>query len=80
MSQHRNSSYDVEYVAIIKHLVARRKELGMSQGDLAAAYQQNQSFISRIERCRRRIDVLEYIQLCRLLKLDPGETLRTLDF
>ncbi|MCR5869380.1 MULTISPECIES: helix-turn-helix domain-containing protein [unclassified Sphingomonas] len=64
---------------IIDRLIARRKELAMSQVDLAQAYGEDQSFISRVERRQRRIDVWEFVRLCRLLKVEPGDVLADID-
>jgi hypothetical protein len=43
---------------------------------VAKALGQDQSFVSRIERCQRRLDAYEYAVLCGILTLDPGELLR----
>lgn len=71
----RKSAFDEPYIQIIDRLIARRKELGMSQTDVAAAYGEDQSFMSRVERRQRRIDVWEFVRFCRILKLDPGRVL-----
>lgn len=76
MPKPRKSLFAEPYEEIIRRLIERRKELGMTQWDLAAAYGEDQSFISRIERLQRRLDVYEYTVFCRILKLDPGEILR----
>jgi hypothetical protein len=46
--------------------------LGITQVELGAAYGEDQSFISRVERRQRRIDVWEFMRLCRILKVNPG--------
>jgi transcriptional regulator with XRE-family HTH domain len=56
-------------------LTARRKAAGLTQWDVAKALQQDQSYVSRIERCQRRLDLHEYAILCGILGLDPGELL-----
>jgi len=76
MPKPRKSLFSDAYAEIIRCLVERRKELGMTQEDLAAAYGEDQSFISRIERLQRRLDVHEYTVFCRILKVDPGAYLR----
>ena len=50
----------------------------MTQLEVATAYGEDQSFISRVERRQRRIDVCEFVRFCRILSLDPGEILRGL--
>lgn len=76
MPQPRKSLFEEPYQEIIRRLIARRKEIGMTQWDLANAYGEDQSFISRIERMQRRLDVYEYTVFCRILDIDPGEILR----
>jgi len=78
MAKPRKSPFSAPYIAIIDRLVARRDELGMTQADLGAAYGEDQSFISRIERRQRRVDVYEYVRLCRALRLDPARPLADL--
>lgn len=79
MPKPRKSAFDEGYIAIIDALIARRRELGMTQVDLGNAYGEDQSFISRVERRQRRIDAWEFVRICRLLKVDPGELLKVTD-
>lgn len=79
MPQPRKSAFDPHYIEIIDRLIARRSQLQMTQTELAAAYGEDQSFISRVERRQRRIDVWEFVRFCRILKIDPGDLLRNLD-
>lgn len=76
MPKPRKSAFDEGYVAIIERLIDRRLEIQMTQTELGAAYGEDQSFISRVERRQRRIDVWEYVRLCKALGLDAGETLK----
>lgn len=76
MPKPRKSLFEQPYQDIVQRLIERRKELGMTQWDLAAAYGEDQSFISRIERMQRRLDVYEFAVFCRILNIDPGEVLR----
>jgi ribosome-binding protein aMBF1 (putative translation factor) len=45
----------------------------MSQSDLAEALGEYQSFVARMESGQRRIDVIEYENLARILKFDVYE-------
>ncbi len=76
MPKPRKSLFADPYIEIVQRLIARRKELGMTQWDLAKAYGEDQSFISRIERMQRRLDVYEFTVFCRILQVDPGDFLR----
>lgn len=76
MPQPRKSVFEEPYQTIVRRLIERRKLIGMTQWGLAKAYGEDQSFISRIERMQRRLDVYEYTVFCRILGIDPGEILR----
>jgi transcriptional regulator with XRE-family HTH domain len=78
MPKPRKSLFDESYREIIRCLIARRKELGMSQTELAEKYGEDQSFISRIERMQRRLDIYEYTVFCRILRIVPGEILQAI--
>lgn len=78
MPQPRKSAFEPPYIEIIDRLIARRRALGMSQVDVARAYGEDQPFISRIERKQRRIDVWEFVRLCRILGIEPGTVLNDL--
>jgi transcriptional regulator with XRE-family HTH domain len=76
MPKPRKSLFAEPYAQIIRDLISRRHELGMTQAELASAYGEDQSFISRVERLQRRLDVYEYAVFCGILKIDPGTPLR----
>jgi transcriptional regulator with XRE-family HTH domain len=71
----RKSAFSPEYEEIIRRLIARRMALGMTQVQLAAAYGEDQSFVSRIERRQRRLDVWEFTRWCHILDITPGTIL-----
>lgn len=75
MPKPRKSAFAPSYLAIIELLIERRREIGMTQEALAAAYGEDQSFISRVERRQRRIDVYEFVRFCRALGIKPSSIL-----
>jgi transcriptional regulator with XRE-family HTH domain len=75
MPQPRKSAFEESYIAIIDRLIARRREIGMTQGELGVAYGEDQSFVSRIERRQRRLDVYEFVRFCRILRIEPVNVL-----
>ena len=66
------SIYEAEYRAIIERLVERRKELGLSQSEVADRLGEgfDQTVISKVETFVRRIDIIETKKLCEALKMN----------
>ncbi len=75
MAKVRKSMFEQPYIDIVERLVERRRELGLTQSDLAEIFGENQAFISSLERRQRRIDVWEFARLCRALDLRPSTIL-----
>ena len=59
--------------ALIAFLTEKRHAAGMSQSDLAKALGEYQSFVARMESGQRRVDVIEYENLARILNFDVHE-------
>jgi ribosome-binding protein aMBF1 (putative translation factor) len=56
---------------LITLLVSTRNQAGLSQRDLAARLKRPHSFVGRIEAGERRVDVVEFIEIARVLDIDP---------
>ena len=50
----------------------------MTQSDLAARLGKSQSFVARLENGQRRITVVEFMTLGRILRFDPYKVISTL--
>lgn len=50
-----------------------RKDAGVTQVDLAARLGKPQQFVSKYERGDRRVDLVEFIAVCRALRVDPKD-------
>ena len=59
-------------------LVERRKKAGLRQVDLAKKLGRYQSWVTHLESGQRRIDVVELIELGRVIGFDPAEVVRKL--
>jgi transcriptional regulator with XRE-family HTH domain len=46
---------------------------GLTQRDLAARLKRPHSFVGRIEAGERRVDVIEFIEIARVMDVDPGQ-------
>lgn len=65
------SIWDEEYQTLIGALKAARKSAGLTQQDVADRLGRPQSFVAKVEGCERRLDVVEYLHLCRAIGADP---------
>jgi transcriptional regulator with XRE-family HTH domain len=63
------------YVVLREHLIAARKAAGLSQQALAKLIGRPQSFVAKLERGERSIDVVELVAIGELIGLDLPETL-----
>jgi ribosome-binding protein aMBF1 (putative translation factor) len=56
-------------------LAQARKDSGLSQVSLAKTLRCQQSLIARIESGERRIDLVEFVILCRAIGVEPSHVL-----
>lgn len=59
MKTRTTTIHDTRYKAVIKRVTELRKLAGLSQREIAQAIGVSQSDISKVERCERRLDVIE---------------------
>ena len=64
------SVYSDEYQPVINALKKARKEKGITQAQLAEALGKPQSFIAKVESGERRLDVVEFVHLARLVDVN----------
>lgn len=64
-----------EYRSIIDALTRTRTQAGVTQLELATRIGRPQSFVSKVERGERRLDLLEFCQIAAALGQGPGELL-----
>jgi len=73
-----SSIYTAEYRRLIKELVKARKDAELTQANIAKALNRPQSFVSKYERFERRLDMVEFVQIAKLLGADPAKILERL--
>jgi transcriptional regulator with XRE-family HTH domain len=60
-----------------RHMLVRaRKKAGLTQVQLAELLSRPQSFVSKVERGERRLDVIEFLELAERIGFDPLTFLR----
>lgn len=65
------SVYSIEYQMVIKALREARVAGHITQEELGKALGRPQSFIAKAENGERRLDIVEFVHLCRLVGIDP---------
>ena len=73
------SVYSDEYQRVIAALKQARKARGITQMQLAEALGRPQSFIAKSESGERRLDVVEFVHLARLVGLDVEDVLKLIN-
>lgn len=58
------------HAKLVRMLIDKREAAGVTQTELASKLGEYQSFVARLESGQRRIDVVEFIQLSRVLEFD----------
>jgi transcriptional regulator with XRE-family HTH domain len=61
------------YEVLCEVLVNARNEAGLTQRQLAQKLGRAHTFIAKVELGERRLDVIEFIDLARALRVDPIE-------
>jgi transcriptional regulator with XRE-family HTH domain len=59
-----------EYIEFAAQLVVARKARGLTQFQLAEKLSRPQSYIAKIERAERRVDVIEFLELLDALEFE----------
>lgn len=63
------SIYSKEYSLFLEQLRNAREEKGLTQTDVAQRLGQTQSFVSKVERGERRIDIVELRAFCQAIEI-----------
>lgn len=70
-----SGAQDPRYIEFVSRLRKARKQKRLSQVALGAAIGQPQTFVSKVETCERRLDVIEAAVWCAALGVQLEETL-----
>ncbi|MDR2535951.1 MAG: helix-turn-helix domain-containing protein [Treponema sp.] len=69
--------YDI-HKKLIGWLIRQRNLRGLNQVQLSVLLNKNQSFVSKYENCERKIDIVEFLQICSVLDCNPLQELQGL--
>ena len=73
------SLHTKEYKALTAFLIEARKEAGLTQQQVADRLKKTQPFVAKYESGERRLDVIEFLAVCRVLRNSSSEILGRLD-
>ena len=71
----KKTIYSQEYSQLLKWLRLQRKQKGITMRELGDKLGVIHSWVGKIEQGERRLDLIEYIRLCKALEIDPHEGL-----
>jgi transcriptional regulator with XRE-family HTH domain len=65
--------YQERYLQLIAALTQARKQAGLTQMQVAEVLSKPQSYIAKIEGADRKLDVMEFVELCEAIHQDPSD-------
>jgi ribosome-binding protein aMBF1 (putative translation factor) len=69
----KTSLYSTHYDQLRKWLKVARESKGLTLRDVSQLTGQHHSIIGKIEQSRRKIDIIEFVEYCKILDVDPIE-------
>ena len=75
----RKSVHTRQYQVFVEQLAEARKAAGLTQQQLADKLGRPQSFVAKYENGERRLDVVEFLGIAKLLKADPHQIARAVE-
>jgi transcriptional regulator with XRE-family HTH domain len=73
-----SSIFGEEYKTFLKYLIAARKQAGLTQKSVANRLRRPQSFVSKYENGERRLDVVEFLEISKVIGFDPCQIIKQL--
>lgn len=70
--------YQERYLVLINALIQARKEAGLTQTQVATILSKPQSYVAKVEGTDRKLDVVEFVELCEALHQDPSKFIQYL--
>jgi transcriptional regulator with XRE-family HTH domain len=72
------SVHSAGQAAFCELMIRARKAAGLTQHELAKRLRRPQSFVAKYEGGERRVDVVEFIEICKAVEADPNKLLKVL--
>ena len=74
----KKSSFSAEYKLFCRLLQEARTRAGFTQQDVAKRLNRPQSYVSKYESGERRLDVIEFLRVAKVLRVAPEDILQKL--
>lgn len=65
------SPYSSASIALRELLKEKRLERGINQADISIILNRPQSFVSKYENGERKIDLIDFVFICKAMNIDP---------
>jgi transcriptional regulator with XRE-family HTH domain len=72
------SVHSTEQAIFCGLMIKARKTANLTQHELAKRLRRPQSFVAKYEGGERRVDVVEFIEICKAIEVDPNKLLKVL--
>lgn len=72
------SVHSAGQLAFCELMTKARRNAGLTQHELAMRLSKPQSFVAKYEAGERRVDVVEFITICRAIAVDPARLIKQL--
>tara|TARA_R110000868_G_scaffold198069_2_gene444362 strand:- start:24603 stop:24836 length:234 start_codon:yes stop_codon:yes gene_type:complete len=71
----QKSVHSEQYKKVLDWLIAARKDAGLTQQQVADQLGKPQSFVAKYEGGERRLDIVEFVEISRVLGADAGDAI-----
>lgn len=71
----RRSIHSAPYVVLREHLASARITAALTQEELAVKLGRPQSYVAKYETGDRRLDVVEFFEVCTSIGIDPANVI-----
>ena len=75
----KKALYEQSYATFTSLLKEERKGAGLTQAQLSKKLRRPQSYVSKYERGERRLDVIEFLEIAKVVGFDPAALLKKLN-
>ncbi len=65
------STHHRHYQVLLRLLRELREQAGVTQAAMGERLGNTQTFVSKLERGERRVDLVEFVEICEILNVDP---------